>query len=127
MSTKQLHQTSAKGSVPVGRPLDSRLIRMVVRADSRLPKELTDIAEHLFNETRIKYSRASVVRGLIAIGLASVQLGLLEDPPLLEHLFKWSRVPRGRKPGARWAPVEELDLTAKGEDEHQETRTDRTA
>jgi hypothetical protein len=101
VTEKELHHRSAKGSVPVGRHLDSRLIRMVVRVDARLPKELTDIIEHLFNETGIKYSRSAIVRGLVAVGLASVQLGLLEDPPLLERLFKESRVPRGRKPGAR--------------------------
>jgi hypothetical protein len=99
---------------------------MVVRVDARLPKELTDIVEHLFNETRLKYSRSAIVRGLVAVGLASVQLGLLEDPPLLERLFKGSRVPRGRKPGARWAPIKELDLTAKDEDEHQDNIERRT-
>jgi hypothetical protein len=117
---KELHHRSAKGAVPIGRYLDSRLVRMVVRVDARLPKELTDIIKHLFNETGTKYSRSAIVRGLIAVGLASVQLGLLEAPPLLERLFKESRVPRGRKPGARWTPIEEHDLTAKDEDEHQD-------
>lgn len=120
MSTKQLDQTSAKSSASIERPPDPQLVRMVVRVDKRLPRELADIAEHLFKETRLEYSRASIFRGLIALGLASVKLGLLEAPPLLERLFHGARVRRGRKRGTRWASVEGIDVTAKGENEHQE-------
>jgi hypothetical protein len=74
----------------------SRLVRMIVRADPGLHAGLARIAERLFSETQLEYSRAAVFRGLIAIGLAAVT-----DAPHLAPLFRGARLKRGRKSGGR--------------------------
>jgi hypothetical protein len=76
----------------------SRLLRLIVRVDPGLHDVLARIAERLFSETRIEYSRAAVFRGLITIGLAAVA-----DAPRLAPLFAGARLKRGRKPGGRAA------------------------
>ena len=76
----------------------SRLLRMIVRVDPGLHEALARIAERLFSETRFKYSRAAVFRGLIAIGLAAVA-----DAPHLAPLFVGARLKRGRTQGGRTA------------------------
>jgi hypothetical protein len=91
---------------------------MVVRVDAGLNGTLTIIAARLFNETRLEYSLASIVRGLIAIGLRAVT-----DAPTLAPLFVGMRVARGRKKGERRPPVAPLDLEF--EDEHHEARARR--
>ena len=84
--------------------------RMVVRVPRDLPERLTAIQAHLFDETRIEYSYAAIVRGLIALGLNQI-----EGAPRLAVLFMGCRVKRGRKPGGKVATaVVPLDLT-KGE------------
>ena len=95
--------------------------RMVLRVPPELPQRLTAIQTHLFDETRIEYSYAAIMRGLIALGLTQV-----EGAPNLAVLFMGARVKRGRKPGGKVATaVVPLDLT-KGEmdlefeDEHHD-------
>jgi hypothetical protein len=78
--------------------MSARLIRMVLRVPSDLPDRLTTIAEHLHDETRLEYSDAAIVRGLIAIGLNQI-----EGLPKLAPLFEGARVPRGRKRSERWS------------------------
>ena len=76
--------------------MSARLARMVVRVDAGLNDTLTTLAARLFNETRLEYSLASIVRGLIAIGLRAVS-----DAPRLAPHFVGVRIARGRKKGAR--------------------------
>ena len=72
----------------------SRLVRVVVRTEPGLHEALARIAQRLFSETQLQYSRAAVFRGLVAIGLAAIS-----DAPHLAPLFRGVRVKRGRKPG----------------------------
>ena len=74
----------------------SRLVRMIVRVNPGLHDALAGIAERLFSETQLEYSRAAVFRGLIAVGLAAVT-----DAPRLAPLFLGARLKRGRRPGGR--------------------------
>jgi hypothetical protein len=74
----------------------SRLVRVVVRTEPGLHEALARIAQRLFSETQLQYSRAAVFRGLVAIGLAAIS-----DAPHLAPLFRGVRVKRGRKPGGR--------------------------
>lgn len=74
--------------------MSRRLARMVIRVDAGLHETLTTLAARLFNETRHDYSLASMVRGLIAIGLIAVA-----DVPHLAPMFAGSRLQRGRKKG----------------------------
>jgi hypothetical protein len=96
---------------------------MVVRVPPELPERLTMISQHLFEETRIEYSYAAIVRGLIALGLTQV-----EGAPNLSVLFIGARIPRGRKPGGKIATaVVPLDLTQEDmdlefEDQHHDDR-----
>ena len=95
--------------------------RMVLRVHPELPERLTMIQAHLFDETRIEYSYAAIMRGLINLGLAQV-----EGAPNLAVLFIGARVKRGRKPGGKVAtaavPLDlsqgEMDLEY--EDEHHD-------
>ena len=95
--------------------------RMVVRVPRDLPERLTMIQQHLFEETRLEYSYAAIVRGLIALGLNHI-----EGAPNLAVLFMGCRVKRGRKPGGKVAtaavPLDlsqgEMDLEY--EDEHHD-------
>jgi hypothetical protein len=80
---------------------------MVLRVHSELPERLSMIQEHLFDETRIEYSYAAIMRGLINLGLTQV-----EGAPDLAVLFIGARVKRGRKPGGKVATaVVPLDFT----------------
>ena len=81
------------------------LIRVVLRIPSELPEKLTTIAERLYDETRLEYSFAAIVRGLIAIGLEKI-----EGKSKLAVEFAGARVPRGRKAGSGSA-IPTLDLT----------------
>ena len=81
--------------------------RMVVRVHPELPERLAMIQEHLFDETRIEYSYAAIMRGLINLGLTQV-----EGAPNLAVLFMGARVKRGRKPGGKVpTAVVPLDLS----------------
>ena len=80
--------------------MSARLARMVVRVDRGLHETLTTIAARLFNETRIEHPHAAIVRGLIALGLATVA-----GNKVLAPLFAGSRIARGRKKGARRPPA----------------------
>jgi hypothetical protein len=69
---------------------------MIVRVDPAFHEALTKLAERLFSETRVEYSRSAVTRGLIALGVVAVV-----DARLLAPLFLGARVKRGRKRGSR--------------------------
>jgi len=77
--------------------LDSRLVRMVLRVSPELQEDLISISERLFDETRLEYSYAAIIRGLIALGLGSIA-----GKTSLAVEFAGARVPRGRKRGERW-------------------------
>lgn len=98
--------------------MSARLARMVMRVDGGLHGTLAGIAERLLAETRIEHSQSAVVRGLIALGLATVA-----GNDVLAPLFAGARVARGRKRGARRRPIAGLDLTF--EEEHHEARERR--
>ena len=93
--------------------------RMVVRVPRDLPERLTMIQEHLYQETRLEYSYAAIVRGLIALGLNHI-----EGAPNLAVLFMGARVKRGRKPGGKVATavvpldLSQGDMDLEYEDEH---------
>ncbi len=70
--------------------MSARYCRMVVRVDPELPERLTMIQERLYDETRIEYAYAAIVRGLISLGLNQV-----EGAPNLMVLFIGARVKRG--------------------------------
>ena len=93
----------------------SRLVRMIVRVDPGLHDALARIAERLFSETQLEYSRAAVFRGLIAVGLAAVT-----DGPRLAPLFLGACLKRGRRPGGRPASP---DAPAKVECDFEEETT----
>lgn len=76
--------------------LEARLVRMVLRVSPALQDDLTEISDRLFRETRLEYSCAAIVRGLIALGLASIA-----GRAKLAVVFAGARIPRGRKPGER--------------------------
>ena len=77
--------------------LDPRLVRMVLRVSPELQEDLITLSERLFDETRLEYSYAAIVRGLIALGLVSIV-----GKASLAVEFAGARVPRGRKRGERW-------------------------
>ncbi|MEP7124896.1 MAG: hypothetical protein ABJE95_28465 [Byssovorax sp.] len=79
--------------------LESRLVRMVLRVSPALQDDLLTISERLFRETRVEYSYAAIVRGLIRLGLASIA-----GKATLAVAFAGTRIPRGRKRGRRWKP-----------------------
>ena len=84
--------------------LDARLIRMVLRVSPELQEDLITISERLFDETRLEYSYAAIIRGLIALGLASI-----DGKANLAVEFAGARVPRGRKRGDRWKSSDTVD------------------
>ena len=69
---------------------------MVLRVAPDLQEDLIAISERLFDETRLEYSYAAILRGLIALGLASIA-----GKASLAVEFAGARVPRGRKRGER--------------------------
>ena len=77
--------------------LDKRLVRMVLRVSPELQEDLITIGERLFAETKLEYSYAAIIRGLISLGLAS-----LAGKASLAVEFAGARVPRGRKGGTQW-------------------------
>jgi hypothetical protein len=77
---------------------------MVLRVSPALQDDLTTISERLFHETRIEYSYAAIVRGLIRLGLASIA-----GKASLAVEFAGTRIPRGRKRGGRWKPDDDDD------------------
>ena len=87
------------------------LARLVMRVDPSLNDTIATIAARLFNETRLEYPLASVIRGLIALGLLTIA-----EAPLLAPLFVGARVPRGRKKGTRFPPRAAPDLSVEDED-----------
>lgn len=91
--------------------MSARLARMVLRIDQGRLAALSDLAARLLEETRHEYSLASIVRGLISLGLLTVA-----DASALAPLFVGSRIARGRKKGTRHAPTADLDLEF--EDDH---------
>ncbi len=70
---------------------------MVLRVSPELREELINIGERLFDETRLEYSYAAIIRGLISLGLASIA-----GKASLAIEFAGARVPRGRRRGERW-------------------------
>lgn len=74
----------------------AKLARMIVRVDPELNTTLVDLAARLLEETRVEHSHASIIRGLVALGLASIT-----DAVTLAPSFVGVRVPRGRKAGTR--------------------------
>ena len=84
--------------------LDSRLVRMVLRVSPTLQEDLLAIGERLFDETRLEYSFAAIIRGLISLGLASIA-----GKASLAVEFAGARVPRGRKRGERWKRKDDPD------------------
>jgi hypothetical protein len=76
---------------------DSKLVRMVLRVSPALQEDLITISERLFVETRIEYSYAAIIRGLITLGLASIA-----GKASLAVEFAGTRIPRGRKRSERW-------------------------
>ncbi|MFS8069416.1 MAG: hypothetical protein ACMG6S_23890 [Byssovorax sp.] len=74
--------------------LDPRLVRMVLRVPPELQEDLISLSERLFDETRLEYSYAAIIRGLIALGL-----GAVVGKESLAVEFAGARVPRGRKRG----------------------------
>lgn len=77
---------------------------MVLRVSPALQEDLTTISERLFRETRLEYSYAAIVRGLITLGLASIA-----GKASLAVEFAGTRIPRGRKRGERWKPDDDDD------------------
>ena len=73
-----------------------KLARMVVRVDPELNVALADLAVRLFDETQLEHSHAAIIRGLVALGLASITHATTLAPS-----FVGVRVPRGRKAGTR--------------------------
>jgi hypothetical protein len=88
---------SPKSADPKTLTLDQRLVRMVLRVSPELQEDLITLSERLYDETQLDYSYAAVVRGLIALGLASIA-----GKVSLAAAFAGARVPRGRKRGERW-------------------------
>ena len=76
--------------------LDARLVRMVLRVSPELQEDLITISERLFDETRLEYSYAAIIRGLIALGIASIA-----GKASLAVEFAGARIPRGRKAAKR--------------------------
>ena len=76
--------------------LEARLVRMVLRVSPALQVELTTLGTRLLKETRLEYSCAAIVRGLIALGLTSIA-----GRASLATVFAGTRVPRGRKRAVR--------------------------
>lgn len=85
--------------------MSAPLVRMVVRVHASLGEDLRSLSERLFDETRIEYSYAAIVRGLLALGLEK-----LKGKTRLAVEFVGARVSRGRKAGARRSSVVNLDL-----------------
>ena len=84
--------------------MDSKLVRMVLRVSPDLQDDLISLSERLFDETRLEYSFAAILRGLIALGLAS-----LAGKPSLAGEFAGARAMRGRKRGERWKRSDDED------------------
>jgi hypothetical protein len=75
-------------------PLD----RLVLRVDQDLRGKLKGIAGQLFDETRLEYPMAAIVRGLIGLGLEEVGRHRVLAP-----LFIGMRIARGRKQDFRFS------------------------
>ncbi len=91
--------------------------RMVVRVTCDLGAKLDDTGERLFTETAYDHSRAAIVRGLIAIGLATV-----ERAPHLAPPFVGVRSARGRKKGTVRAAILDVDITFQNEHDDRSRR-----
>ena len=76
--------------------MSALLFRMVIRVSPNLRPTLGVIADRLLTETGLDYSHASIVRGLVVVGLLAV-----ERASHLAPLFAGVRIPRGRRKGAR--------------------------
>ena len=76
--------------------LNPKLVRMVLRVHPELQEDLISISERLFDETRLDYSYAAIIRGLISLGVGS-----LAGKQSLAVEFAGARVPRGRRRGQR--------------------------
>lgn len=76
--------------------MSAATFRMVIRVSPTLRPTLGVIADRLLTETGLDYSHASIVRGLVAVGLVAV-----EKAPHLAPLFVGVRIARGRKKGPR--------------------------
>ena len=77
---------------------------MVLRVSPDLQEDLITISERLYDETRLDYSYAAIIRGLIALGLAAIA-----GKASLAVEFAGARVPRGRKRGLHWSRRERED------------------
>jgi hypothetical protein len=78
---------------------DPRLVRMVLRVSPELQESLITLSERLYDETRLEYSYAAILRGLISLGL-----GTIAKKASLATDFAGARVERGRKRGEGWKP-----------------------
>jgi hypothetical protein len=67
---------------------------MVLRVSPELAEDLLTLQQRLFDETREDYSFAAIIRGLIALGLASTTA-----MTTVAAAFKGTRIARGRKRG----------------------------
>ena len=77
---------------------------MVLRVSPELQEDLITISERLFDETKLEYSYAAIIRGLISLGIAS-----LAGKASLAAEFAGARVARGRKQGERWKRKDGFD------------------
>ena len=77
---------------------------MVLRVSPELQEDLITISERLFDETRLEYSYAAIIRGLISLGLAAIA-----GKESLAVEFAGARVLRGRKRGSAWNRSERED------------------
>src|SRR5690242_3098640 len=85
-------------------PFESKLVRMVLRVSLALEEDSSTISEYLFDETRIEYPNAAIIRGLITLGLAAIA-----GKASLADEFAGTRLPRGRKRGERWKPDDDAE------------------
>ena len=76
--------------------MSRNLKRASMTIEPETQERLVDLAERLYEETGVKYEIRAVVRGLINIALARLELEFLAKRPLAPW-FIGARVPRGRK------------------------------
>ena len=100
-TTPAMDRSPSKREKPA---LDLRLVRMVLRVAPELQEDLIGISDRLFDETRLEYSYAAIIRGLITLGLAAIV-----GKASLAVEFAGARVPRGRKRGSPWNRRERED------------------
>lgn len=83
-------------SNPEKSTVSATLIRTVLRLPPKVQGDLMNLRERLFDETKLEYSYAAILRGLISLGTAS-----LAGKESIAVEFAGARVPRGRKVARR--------------------------